>query len=122
VHPQSQRLAELLSARVASGVPDDLAAIVLGPRLRGLCDALGAPERDWWQLARWATRLDDADQRDAFGAYLDVLVAYRCGHPGEHGEDVVSDLIAHEVDGDGLTADEIREILVDFVRAGAQPV
>ncbi|WNG89796.1 hypothetical protein C6A87_011990 [Mycobacterium sp. ITM-2016-00317] len=64
-------------------------------------------------------RLDDAGQRDAFGAYLDVLVAHRCGHPGE---DVVSDLIAHEVDGDGLTADEIRDILVDFVRAGAQPV
>ncbi|KWX57484.1 hypothetical protein [Mycobacterium sp. NAZ190054] len=121
MHPQSQRLTELFSARLSPSARDDVAAIVLGPRLCGVCVALGAPERDWWRIAQWATRLDDSRVCDEFGAYLDVLVAYRCARPGE---DVISDLIAYDVDGDGdgLTADEIRGILVDFVRAGVQPV
>ena len=96
-----------------------VAGIVLGPRLCSLCVALGAPVRDWWQISRWATRLGDPRVRDALGAYLDVLVADRCRVPGD---DLISELIAHDVDGDGLGAEEIRTVLVDFVRACSQPV
>ncbi|MGP4058577.1 hypothetical protein ACTWP6_27765 [Mycobacterium sp. 4D054] len=119
MHPQTQRLTELFTARMSAGTHDDVAAIVLGPRMCGLCSALGAPVRDWWRIARWAGAVDDSEVRDELGAYFDVMVAYRCGQPGD---DLISELIAHDVDGDGLTADEIRQILVDFVRAAAQPV
>ncbi|WP_235734009.1 hypothetical protein [Mycolicibacterium austroafricanum] len=119
MNPQSQRLSEMFSARLSDTAHDEVAGIVLGPRLCSLCVALGAPVRDWWQICRWATRLGDAHVRDALGAYLDVLVAARCRVPGD---DLISELIAHDVDGDGLTAEEIRTVLVDFVRACSQPV
>ncbi|WP_232079816.1 cytochrome P450 [Mycolicibacterium parafortuitum] len=98
---------------------DDVAALVLGPRLSAMWAAVGAPVRDWWLLSRWTERLADPAAREALGAYFDVLVAQRCVHPGD---DLVSDLIDHDLDGGGLTADEIRAVLVDFVRAVAQPV
>ncbi|MGE2728027.1 hypothetical protein ACQI4F_00985 [Mycolicibacterium vaccae] len=118
---QSLRLPELLAARIAASRDDDLAgsrdddlaALVLGPRLHDVLAALGVPGRDWLVVAR----LVDADDREALGGYLDVLVADRCRLPGD---DLVSDLIAHEHDGQGLTADEIRAILIDCLRAAAQ--
>ncbi|WP_133057256.1 hypothetical protein [Mycolicibacterium parafortuitum] len=96
-----------------------MAAVVLGPRLSAMWAAVGAPVRDWWRLSRWIERLDDPAVLEALGAYFDVLVAQRCVRPGD---DLVSDLIDHNLDGGGLTADEIRVVLVDFVRAAAQPV
>lgn len=115
----SHPLAELFSARLSCAPVDDAPAVVLGPRMVNVCTALGAPLRDWWQVCEWASRLDDDRVRDTFGAYVDVLVADRCVRLGN---DLVSELIVHEVDGDGLTADEIRTLLVDFVQAATQPV
>ncbi len=105
---QSLRLPELLASRTTASAHDDTAAIVLGPRLRDVLAALAIPERDWLRVSR---RLDDGD-REALGGYVDVLVADRCRLPGE---DVISDLVAHEVDGRGLTAEEIRAIVVGCV-------
>lgn len=110
----SLRLSELLSARIAGETDrDDVAVIVLGPRLCEVLGALGVPVRDWLAVARW---VDDSD-REATGAYLDVIVADRCRLPGD---DLVSDLVAHERDGRGLTAEEIRAILVDCLVAAAR--
>lgn len=111
---QSLRLSELLSARIAGETDrDDVAVMVLGPRLCEVLGALGVPAGDWLAVARW---VDDGD-REAAGAYLEVIVADRCRLPGD---DLVSDLVAHERDGRGLTAEEIRAILVDCLLAAAR--
>lgn len=116
--PDALRLSELLSARLPSAPGDDVAAIVLGPRLRDLCAAIGAPVRDWFQISRWVDRPDTLALAE-FGAYVDVLVADRCFRPGD---DLISDLIAYEVDDQGLTANEIREIVAALVVRGTVPV
>ncbi|MBX7434077.1 hypothetical protein JDV09_18440 [Mycobacterium sp. Y57] len=106
---------ELLSARRTSPSEDDVAWVILGPRLGGLCAALGAPVRDWHQISRWVDHADDFRTWDAVGSYVDVLIADRCHRPGG---DLISGLIAHEVDGRGLTADEIREVLTGLIVKG----
>lgn len=110
--PHSQRLSELFSSRLAVPADDDAAGVVLGPHVHGLCLALGVPERDWWTLSRLADDLTGAHAVDALGAFVDVLVADRCRHPGD---DLISDLITYDADGCGLTADEIRAVVVDLI-------
>jgi cytochrome P450 len=114
----SDRLSQMLSARLTDTAGDDVADIVLGPRLCDLCAALGVPVGDWWQISRWADRCGDGRELDAFGSYIDVAVAERCWRPGD---DLISDLVAHEAeaDGRGLTADEIRAVVVGLVLTAA---
>jgi len=112
--PRSRRLAQLVEARWSGAGCDDAAAVVLGPQRCALYAALGVPQRDWWPLARWADRAATGEVRAALHAYADVLVADRCRLPGD---DVVSDLIAYDADGDALTADEIRDIVAALLAA-----
>jgi len=70
-------------------------------------------------LARWADRAATGEVRAALHAYADVLVADRCRLPGD---DVVSDLIAYDADGDALTADEIRDIVAALLAADESAV
>ncbi len=117
----SQRLWELVTARLAEHHADDVAGIVLGPRVRDLCAALGVPVRDWWQVSHWMDQRDHDHHHteghhhtDVLGAYIDVMVADRCVRPGD---DLVSDLVAFDVDDCGLTADDIRTIIVELISA-----
>jgi hypothetical protein len=99
---------------------DTTAMLVLGPRQCRLWRALGIPARDWLRMSRCLDHPADAASREAFGVYLDVLVAQRCAWPGD---DLVSGLVAHDAGGRGLTADEIRRVLMDFVeRVAAQSI
>lgn len=110
---RSDRLSALLSARLTDAADDEVAGVIMGPRLRDLCAALGVPVRDWWQVSRWLDHHENRHCRsDALGAYIDVMVADRCGRPGN---DLLSDLITFEVDGCGLTADEIRAIVIKLI-------
>ena len=104
-------VSDMLAVRLPEPLEDDPAVMVLGERLHGLLVALGVPARDWLSVAQ---RLDVCDTRtaDALGGYVDVLVADRCGRPGE---DLVSDLVTFEVDGRALTADELRAIVVGLL-------
>lgn len=101
----------MLAARLPVAAVDDAAVIVLGERLHGLLAALGVPSCDWLRIAQ---RLDVPGRRgwDALGSYIDVLVADRCRCPGE---DLVSDLVAVDVDGHGLTAEQIRSIVMGLL-------
>jgi len=105
------KLSDMLSSRIPCAAADDPAVVVLGERLYGLCVALQIPSRDWLWIAQWCDGPEFVSI-DALDAYLDVLVAERCWRPGE---DLISDLIVLEADGDGLTADEIRAIIVGLL-------
>ena len=95
----------------ALGRFDEVAEIALGRWTCVLLSALGLPARDWFQVARWA---DEADEfaLEALGSYIDGMVATRCATPAD---DLLSDLVGAEVDGDGFTADELRSIVVALV-------
>lgn len=115
----SRRWAQLVEARSSGAGCDDAAAVVLGPHRCALYAALGVPQRDWWPLARGADRAATGEVRAALQAYADMLVADRCRLPGD---DVVSDLIAYDADGDALTADEIRDIVAALLATDASAV
>lgn len=81
-----------------------------------VCSALGVPPREWPLFARWATDFLNPVALDALYSHLDVMIAERCRNPGE---DLLSGLIGLEVDGDGLTADDLHTI-VAVVLAGVE--
>jgi cytochrome P450 len=73
--------------------------------VRAVCARLGVPSADWSQMAQWAAELGEHRSHDALDAYVDVMIADRCGRPTD---DLLSELISTGVAGLDLTADEIR--------------
>jgi len=70
-----------------------------------VCAMLGVPEQDRTLMAQWAAELGEHQSHGSLDAYVDVMVADRCGHPTD---DLLSELIRTGVAGLDLTADEIR--------------
>jgi cytochrome P450 len=77
-----------------------------------VCTALGVPIAQWPLFARWATNFLDPAALDQLYSHLDVMIAERCAHPGE---DLLTELIRLEVDGQGLTVDDLRTIVAVLV-------
>lgn len=77
-----------------------------------VCAALGVPDDEWPLFTRWAIDFLDPVALDELYAHLDVMIADRCSAPGE---DLLSDLIAREVDGDGLTVDDLHTIVATLL-------
>jgi cytochrome P450 len=77
-----------------------------------VCEALGVPEQDWHLFSRWAQGRFTSNALDTLCQYVDVMIADRCRKPGC---DLISQLIAMEVDGEGLTTDDIRSYVVSLV-------
>jgi cytochrome P450 len=102
-------LAERLDPAATPEQHDEIADITLGRWTCVLLGVLGVPRRDWLQVSCLADEADDAVSRAALDNYIDVMVADRCWRPTD---DLLSDLIFAEVDGDGFTADEIKAIVV----------
>src|SRR5215469_2874617 len=93
-----------------------------------ICELLGVPRRDWRLFSAWADDIfkiftlsagsDAPDILRAFDeldAYLDQLVALRRTEPGD---DLLSNLIRAEEDGDKLTHDELLMIAGAVLTAG----
>ncbi len=80
-----------------------------------ICEALGVPERDWRLFTGWAETPMSSRSRDAPHQYVDVMIADRCTHPTD---DLLSQLIDVEVDGQALTTDDIRRFVTDLVVCG----
>jgi cytochrome P450 len=94
-----------------------------------ICALLGAPREDWQQFSLWADDVfkafsfsyDPSQESDVMRAwgelddYVDDMVARR-----RHSltEDLLSDLIRAEDDGDRLTAGELRMLAAGFLLAG----
>jgi cytochrome P450 len=81
--------------------------------MRLKCASLGVPRRDWASISRWAW-VNDAESMRALDSYVDLMIADRCW---KLTDDLMSDLVLADVDGDGLTADELRAVVVALVTA-----
>jgi cytochrome P450 len=92
-----------------------------------ICELLGAPKEDWRDFSRWATDLlrvfngnwaQDGPAiekaRVELDAYVRALIAERRAAPRE---DLLSDLIAAEEQGDRLSVDEL-EVMVEAIILG----
>lgn len=95
-----------------------------------ICSLLGAPRQDWDLISRYVedvflvfrpTVKDDqpviAAAMDAMDAYIDKLVEQR-HREGLLGDDLVTQLIRAEEDGDRLTHDELRMLTSTMFGAG----
>ena len=81
--------------------------------MRLTCASLGVPRRDWALISRWAW-VNDAESMRALDAYVDLMIADRCW---KLTDDLMSDLVLADVDGDGLTADDLRAVVTALVTA-----
>jgi cytochrome P450 len=121
----------LLDKAAAEGGLDLIGGLALPLPVMVIADLLGVPSSDHKLIAGWATALlgikfdfDVADagfaasvedvQRD-MNAYLDEHIAARAKSPRD---DLISHLIAAEVDGERLDADELRNFAALLLLAG----
>ena len=77
-----------------------------------VCEALGVPRADWPLFYRWAAEPLTPKAADVLHQYVDVMIADRCRRSTD---DLVSNLIALDVDGAELTVDEIRNFVTELV-------
>lgn len=95
-----------------------------------MCALLGAPQEDWQLFADWTEEIfkalnfqpdvnfDEAAIMRAWGeldAYVDDMVAARRDNLAD---DLLSELIRAESDGDRLNLDELRMLVAGFLMAG----
>lgn len=93
-----------------------------------VCELLGAPKEDWPLFSKWATAIFkgfDADvaehtreimaASDAMDAYVTDLIDTRRGDPRD---DLLSDLIAAEEEGDRLSTEELLMLAEAVLLAG----
>jgi hypothetical protein len=80
-----------------------------------VCAQLGVPNKDWHLFRCWAGGSLNSKALDALYAHIDVMIADRCRVPGD---DLLSQLIELEVDGEELTVDDIHTFVAALV-AGA---
>jgi cytochrome P450 len=80
--------------------------------IEAVCAQLGVPQKDWHLFKRWAGKPLTSQALDQLYAYVDVMIAIRCGNPGS---DLLSLLIATGVDGEDLTVDELHAVVAALV-------
>ncbi|MEY2474340.1 MAG: hypothetical protein QOK28_3669 [Actinomycetota bacterium] len=93
-----------------------------------ICELLGAPKEDWKLFSSWATDIfrifnndleNDKTKIETASAELDAyvrdLIATRRGKPGD---DLLSDFIAAEEDGDRMSTDELVMMTEATLMAG----
>lgn len=108
---------ELVDPVAASGRADIVADICEPYPIPIICELLGAPKEDWKMFSRWAedvlrvfnsTVLDELDiiklARQELNDYTMQMISERRNDPRE---DLLTDLIAAEEDGDTLDAEEL---------------
>ena len=91
-----------------------------------ICAALGAPREDWQLISHWADELTNMTRNAAdestvlrelgdWDSYIDDMVATRRRNLTD---DLLSDLIRAEADGERLTAEELRALVGTLLMAG----
>lgn len=120
---------DLIDAVAAEGRCDIVTDIARPYPVPIICALLGAPREDWEHFSRWADEIftaftfnpdgvDEAFVMRAWGElddYVDEMVAHRRHNPTD---DLLSDLIRAEDEGDRLNAAELRMLAGGLLLAG----
>jgi cytochrome P450 len=121
-------ITELVNPVTTTGRCDVVADITRRYPIPIICELLGAPRRDWQLLSDWAEDIfkifdwNVANDEpvimaasDELDAYINDMVAER-----RHNltDDLMSELIRGEDDGDRLTADELTRLAATLLMAG----
>jgi cytochrome P450 len=127
LRPRVQQIADDLLDRVADQGQMDLVAdyAFLLP-INVIAEMLGIPEQDWEQIRVWSEAIASGSslgRRDpggqahirAFGEYSARLVADKRRHPGE---DLTSQLVATQEQGDRLSEAELLSMITILIFAG----
>jgi len=116
---------ELIDRFVADGRADLVRQLTFEFPVRVIARLLGLPEEDFPQFQRWSVELiglvADIDRglaaSESLREYFARVVAERRARPAE---DVISDLVTAEVDGEKLTDEAIYSFLRLLLPAGAE--
>ncbi len=116
---------EQIDRFAADGRADLVRQLTFEFPVRVIARLLGLPEEDFPQFQRWSVELiglvADIDRglaaSEALREYFADVVADRRAHPAE---DVISDLVSAEVDGEKLTDEAIYSFLRLLLPAGAE--
>lgn len=121
-------ITELVEPVTATGRCDVVNDIARPYPIPIICGLLGAPRQDWQLFSDWADDIfkifnwnvaNDTPvimaASDKLDAYIDHMVVQR--HPNLT-DDLISELIGAEDDGDRLTADELRMLAGGLLMAG----
>jgi cytochrome P450 len=121
-------LTQLIDPLTVSGRCDVVADIARPYPVPVICELLGAPREDWQLFSAWAdeffkTFTWNAAQHereinrawDELDAYVDDMVTQR---RRSLADDLISDLIRAEDDGDRLSSDELRMLAAGILMAG----
>ncbi len=116
---------ELIDRFVGDGRADLVRQLTFEFPVRVIARLLGLPEEDFLQFQRWSIELiglvADIDvglaASESLREYFAGVVADRRAHPAE---DVISDLVAAEVDGERLSDEAIYSFLRLLLPAGAE--
>ena len=116
---------EQIDRFAADGEADLVRQLTFEFPVRVIARLLGLPEEDFPQFQRWSVELiglvADIDRglaaSEALREYFAGVVAERRAHPAE---DVISDLVSAEVDGEKLTDEAIYSFLRLLLPAGAE--
>jgi cytochrome P450 len=119
---------ELIDAHAGAGHCDVVEDIARPYPVPVICEALGAPARDWQQFSVWADDVlrlfswNVTENADAIlqawaelDDYVDAMVDDRLGSLTD---DLLSDLIRAEVDGDRLSHEDLRMLAGGLLMAG----
>ena len=121
-------LNELIDPLTVAGRCDVVADIARPYPVPVICALLGAPPEDWRLFSAWADDIfkvftwnvaeyedDIMAGWDGLEAYIDEMVAHR---RQSLTDDLISELIRAEDDGDHLTSDELRMLAATILMAG----
>jgi cytochrome P450 len=126
LRPGTQQIADdLVGAMLAAGPPADLAAgFGFDLPIEVICDLLGVPAADRLRFAAWVDVLlsttgfsmdEIMATIEEMNAYLAELAAQRVDHPTD---DLTGALVRERIEGDGLTDDEVNNLLRALLAAG----
>jgi cytochrome P450 len=88
------------------------ARVITARHVSIVCELLGVPRDHRLLVWRWAGDLTNPKALDELHAYIDGMIADRCYKPTD---DLLSQLIQLQVDGEDLTVEDIHRLVTALV-------
>ena len=128
LRPTTAALADEILAPVAATGRGDLAELALELPIRAMAKLIGVPDEDVAEFGRWSQALSPVfgfmtpEQIAAAEAAVEALLAYTASvlehRRADPQDDLISRLLAAEVDGEQLTDGEVADMVVNLVVGG----